>query len=49
MQTEDVTFYSEGYKVRGTVYLPDGDKGKPWPGIVQGPGFLGLRTPSTTS
>ena len=43
MRTEKVTFYSEGNKLNGDVYLPDDDKGIPWPGIVQGPGFLGLR------
>ena len=43
MRSEDIEFYSEGYKVKGTVYLPDGDQGKPWPGVVQGPGFLGLK------
>ncbi|MBI4527877.1 MAG: alpha/beta hydrolase [Deltaproteobacteria bacterium] len=43
MKTEIVTFYSEGNKLSGVLYLPDGDQGKPWPGIVQGPGFLGLK------
>ncbi len=43
MRTEKVTFYSEGNKLQGDIYLPDGDAGKPWPGIVQGPGFLGLK------
>ena len=43
MRIEKVTFYSEGNKLNGDIYLPDDDKGKPWPGIVQGPGFLGLR------
>ncbi|HEY2988936.1 MAG TPA: alpha/beta hydrolase, partial [Candidatus Binatia bacterium] len=38
-----ISFYSEGDKLNGEIYLPDDDKGKPWPGIVQGPGFLGLR------
>jgi alpha/beta superfamily hydrolase len=43
MQSGKVTFYSEGDKLSGSVYLPDGEKGKPWPAIVQGPGFLGLK------
>src|SRR6476619_6889320 len=43
MRKESVTFFSEGQKLRGDLYLPDDDGGKPWPGIVQGPGFLGLR------
>jgi len=43
MRKEKVSFYSEGNKLNGDIYLPDDDKGKPWPGIVQGPGFLGLR------
>ncbi len=43
MRTEKVTFYSEGDKLSANIYLPDGDAGKPWPGIVQGPGFLGLK------
>jgi len=43
MRTEKITFYSEGNKLSGDIYFPDNDKGKPWPGIVQGPGFLGLK------
>jgi uncharacterized protein len=43
MRTEKVTFYSEGDKLNGALYLPDGDKNKLWPAIVQGPGFLGLK------
>lgn len=43
MKTEKIIFYSEGNKLNGDIYLPDDDKGKPYPGIVQGPGFLGLR------
>ncbi|MFQ5681969.1 MAG: alpha/beta hydrolase [Candidatus Binatia bacterium] len=43
MRTEKATFYSEGDKLSGSFYLPDSDKGKPYPGIVQGPGFLGLK------
>ena len=43
MRSEKVTYYSEGDKIDGIVYLPDGENGKPWPAIVQGPGFLGLK------
>ena len=43
MRTEKVNFYSEGAKLVGDLYLPDSDQGKPYPGIVQGPGFLGLK------
>jgi len=43
MRSEKVTYYSEGDKIGGVVYLPDGEQGKPWPAIVQGPGFLGLK------
>src|SRR5262249_12804771 len=43
MRTEKVNFYSEGIKLSGVLYLPDSDRGKPYPGIVQGPGFLGLK------
>ena len=43
MRTEKVNFYSEGNKLAGVLYLPQSDQGKPFPGIVQGPGFLGLK------
>jgi dienelactone hydrolase len=43
MRTEKVSFYSEGARLAGVLYLPDADQGKPYPGIVQGPGFLGLK------
>src|SRR2546427_12815209 len=57
MRNEQVSFYSEGAKVKGILRLPDErsecepDRAKPssdeagsgrWPGIVQGPGWLGL-------
>ncbi len=41
MREEIVKFYSEGSKVQGLLRLPDEGAG-PWPGIVQGPGWLGL-------
>jgi len=43
MRREKVSFYSEGDKLSADLYLPDGEKGKPWAAIVQGPGFLGLK------
>jgi uncharacterized protein len=43
MRTEKVNFYSEGDRLAGVLYLPDSDRGKPFPGVVQGPGFLGLK------
>ncbi|HWP56670.1 MAG TPA: alpha/beta hydrolase [Candidatus Acidoferrales bacterium] len=43
MRHEKVSFYSEGDRLSGDLYLPDQDQGKPWPAIVQGPGFLGLK------
>ena len=43
MRTEKVNFFSEGTQLAGVLYLPDSDQGKPYPGIVQGPGFLGLK------
>ncbi len=41
MRTQPVTFYSEGTEIAGILRLPDGDG--PYPGIVQGPGWLGLK------
>ena len=41
MREETVNFYSEGAKLQGLLRLPDEGAG-PWPGIVQGPGWLGL-------
>lgn len=41
MRTETVSFFSEGTEVAGILRLPDGD-GR-YPGIVQGPGWLGLK------
>ena len=41
MREEIVSFYSEGAKLQGLLRLPDQGTG-PWPGIVQGPGWLGL-------
>lgn len=41
MRAENVSFYSEGSQIAGILRLPD-DAG-PFPGIVQGPGWLGLK------
>ncbi|HEX2154069.1 MAG TPA: alpha/beta fold hydrolase [Acidimicrobiia bacterium] len=41
MRESEVRFFSEGVEVVGTLRLPDGVA--PYPGIVQGPGWLGLR------
>ncbi len=41
MKQETVSFYSEGSKLQGLLRLPNEGIG-PWPGIVQGPGWLGL-------
>ena len=41
MRQETVGFYSEGARLKGLLRLPDEGSG-PWPGIVQGPGWLGL-------
>lgn len=43
MISEEVYFYSEGSKVRATLRLPNDLSREPLPGIVQGPGWLGLR------
>jgi hypothetical protein len=41
VRQESVCFYSEGLRVKGLLRLPDEGAG-PWPGIVQGPGWLGF-------
>ncbi len=42
MQTESVTFYSEGDPIAALWRTPEGQKG-PFRAIVQGPGWLGLK------
>lgn len=44
MREEQVAFYSGGERVAGTFYLPDSSGDKPGPAVVQGPGWMGLRT-----
>lgn len=41
MRQERVDYFSEGTPIAGTLRLPDGEG--PHPGIVQGPGWLGLK------
>jgi uncharacterized protein len=41
MKQETIYFYSEGSKLQGLLRLPKEGIG-PWPGVVQGPGWLGL-------
>lgn len=41
MAVEEVRFYSGGVALAGTLKLPEGDG--PFPAVVQGPGWLGLR------
>ena len=43
MRSEAVSFFSEGAKVAGILRLPDEAGSGPRPGIVQGPGWLGLK------
>lgn len=42
MAVEEVRFYSQGSAIAGTLKLPDVGTG-PFPAVVQGPGWLGLR------
>lgn len=42
MRTESVSFYSEGSCISGLFRTPEEGSG-PWRGIVQGPGWLGLK------
>lgn len=42
MTTEEVTFFSAGSRIAGTLKLPE-TGAAPYPAVVQGPGWLGLR------
>ncbi len=42
MSSEAVTFFSGGVRLAGTLKLPENGN-PPWPVVVQGPGWLGLR------
>ncbi|MCE2526124.1 MAG: alpha/beta fold hydrolase [Actinomycetia bacterium] len=44
MREQHVAFYSGGERVVGTLYLPDPSRNETGPAIVQGPGWMGLRT-----
>lgn len=43
MALESVNFYSHGDRLAGDLRLPEGPGRPPWPAVVQGPGWLGLR------
>lgn len=43
MKSENVSFFSEGAKISGILRKPDDPPKGPLPGIVQGPGWLGLK------
>ncbi len=47
MREERLEFYSEGVLLRGFLRLPDEPSSEPWPGIVHGPGWLGLASAKT--
>ena len=41
---EQVRFWSHGSRLAGTLQLPDDTGGRPHPVVVQGPGWMGLRS-----
>ncbi len=43
MRVEDVSFYSEGDRISAILRLPDNPADDPYPAVVQGPGWLGLK------
>lgn len=43
MRHEDVSYYSEGERISGILRLPDRTGSAPYPAVVQGPGWLGLK------
>ena len=43
IKEERVSFFSEGDRIAGILRLPNSGAGPPWPAIVQGPGWLGLK------
>ncbi len=43
MREERISFFSEGERVAGVLRLPAAALAPPYPGIVQGPGWLGLK------
>ena len=42
MNEQTVSFFSEGERISGILRLPDDGDG-PYRGIVQGPGWMGLK------
>lgn len=43
MRVEDVSFFSEGERLSAILRLPDRERSGPYPAVVQGPGWLGLK------
>ena len=43
MSGTPVSFYSHGHRLAADLFVPEGPGGPPWPAVVQGPGWLGLR------
>lgn len=43
MRVEEISFYSEGDRVSAILRLPDRSADAPYPAVVQGPGWLGLK------
>ena len=43
MRVEEVSFHSEGDRVSAILRLPDRSADAPYPAVVQGPGWLGLK------
>lgn len=44
MRVEEVQFYSGGERIAGTLKWPEASGGECLPAVVQGPGWMGLRT-----
>lgn len=42
MQSQPVEFFSDGFRLRGLLRLPDAPAAEPLPAVVHGPGWLGL-------
>ena len=44
MREETIAYYSHGERVVGTLHLPESDGMSPGPAVIQGPGWMGLRS-----
>ncbi len=44
MRAQVINYYSEADQVTGTLYLPEDDATLPGPAVIQGPGWMGLRS-----